>query len=198
MTKARKIFSLKQVERETGISASSILHLLKHYRDSIPHKRVGDHLRFPAEAIPTIVRLWREYTRGIQMGKDDHTWRAELVDLYIQSALKFMELTDLFHSLRRTLYTAPTLTYFINALPGTELRLILPIAVTADIESSTKTPCARFIEVGLEAYGDTPTFAVLNLREELMRTFLRLEGQEERSPREMEQFELLSRIIRRD
>jgi hypothetical protein len=201
MTKSPWVFSLKQMERETGITTASILLLLEHYRDSIPYKLVGAQPRFPSEAIPIIVELWREYTRGIQIGKQSDFWYVDLVDLYILSAQKLRELTDLLHETRKQIYSnPPDSLFFINSLPGTELRLVLPIAVTVELEldSEPKRARAKLIELDLEAYGENEILAVFNLREKLMRTFLRLEVQEERSLKEKVQFELLARILRRD
>ena len=198
MAETLKLYSLQEVERETGIPQRSILLLLDHYGNAIPFLVGGTRRRFPPEAIPVIVRFWREYTNGISEDGETYTWYLEIVDALLQSAKKLLEAADLLDGVRHRLSSNPlTVPFFINALPGAELRLVRPIGVAVSFTPEKKRMRAQFTEADLEAYGEDAKEAVFNLREVVVRTFIRLEGQRERSPDERSQYDVLSGLIRK-
>ena len=87
--------------------------------------------------------------------------------------------SDLLDDVRHKLAAnPPTTPFFINALPGTELRLVHAIGVTVSYTSDKHRVRARFADADLEAYGEDGKGAVLNLREVIVRTFIRLERQQ--------------------
>ena len=88
MSEAHKLYSLLEVERETGVPQRSVLFLLEYYNEAIPFLVDGTRRRFPSEAIPVIAKLWREYTRGISEEKGSHPWHLEIVDALLHSLRK--------------------------------------------------------------------------------------------------------------
>jgi hypothetical protein len=62
----RKIYSIGDLVRETGSPQKSLTALLEHHGDTIPSLMDGDRRRYPTEAVPALLRLWREYQRGIK------------------------------------------------------------------------------------------------------------------------------------
>ncbi len=60
----RKLYSIGDLVRETGIPQKSLTALLEHHGDSVPSLMDGDRRRYTPEAVPVLQRFWRSYKRG--------------------------------------------------------------------------------------------------------------------------------------
>jgi hypothetical protein len=192
---SKMIFSLADLVRETGIPYKFLTAIVEHHGPSIPCLMDGKQRRYTPDAIPVIARLWREYKASI---KDDkvpaHQWYTDLMDHIRESSEKLADAASTLRTMRAELRKKPPHRIFlINTFPGGDLQPTRPIAVHVDTPG--KRSRAMLIDADLEADGENDRTAVLNLREVIMRTFLRLE--QSRTHEEEEQFAALSSLIRR-
>jgi hypothetical protein len=190
----RKIYSVADLVRETGIPTKQVNNLLEHHGKEIPFLMDGDRRRFPPEAVSVLSRLWREYKKGLKEDKAESAWFGEALDKLRDGSDKLAEVASVLRAVQAELRSHPPhRVFYINTFPGGELQPIRAIAVHVDILGARNR--ASLIDADLEAYGESDKDAVLNLREVIMRTFLRLEA--ERAEEEAEQFSVLSSLIRR-
>jgi hypothetical protein len=191
---SRKIYSVADLVRATGIPTKHVNNLLEHHGNEIPFLMDGDRRRFPPEAVPVLSRLWREYKKGLKEDKAESAWFGEALDKLRDSSEKLSEVASAVRSVQVELRNHPPhRVFYINTLPGGDLEPTRAIAVHVDIQGTRNR--ASLIDADLEAYGENDKEAVLNLREVIMRTFLRLET--ERTEEEAEQFSVLYSLIRR-
>ena len=190
----RKIYSVADLVRETGIPQKQVNLLLEHYGDEVPFLMDGERRRYTPEAIPVLSRLWREYKKGIKEDKTGSEWYGEALGRLRDGSDKLSEVANTLRSVQAELRDHPPhRIFYINAFPGGDLQPTRAIAVHVDIQVTRSR--ATLIDADLEAYGESDKAAVLNLREVIMRTFLRLE--EHRADEEAEQFAVLSSLIKR-
>lgn len=190
----RKIYSVADLVRETGIPQKQVNLLLEHYGDEVPFLMDGERRRYTPEAIPVLSRLWREYKKGIKEDKTGSEWYGEALGRLRDGSDKLSEVANTLRSVQAELRDHPPhRIFYINAFPGGDLQPTRAIAVHVDIQVTRSR--ATLIDADLEAYGESDKAAVLNLREVIMRTFLRLE--EHRADEEEEQFTILSALIKR-
>jgi hypothetical protein len=193
----RKIYSMGDIVRETGITQKNIILLLEHHGDSVPSLMDGERRRYPPEAVPVIKRLWRQYNSGIAAGNGEpnQSYEQALGELASASE-KLSEAAEILRGLQTKLRTnPPRRLYYINSLPAPDLALAGPIAVMVD--ESGPRPRARLDEGDLEAEGKTGREAVINLREVLVRTFVSLSQETSASGEDADQIAMLSSLIRR-
>lgn len=190
----RKIYSVADLVRETGIPQKQVNLLLEHYGDEVPFLMDGERRRYTPEAIPVLSRLWREYKKGVKEDKTGSEWYGEALERLRDGSDKLSEVANTLRSVQAELRDHPPhRIFYINAFPGGDLQPTRAIAVHVDIQVTRSR--ATLIDADLEAYGESDKAAVLNLREVIMRTFLRLE--EHRADEEAEQFAVLSSLIKR-
>lgn len=190
----RKIYSIADLVRETGIPQKQVNLLLEHYGNEIPFLMDGDRRRYTPEAVPILSRLWRDYKKGLKEDKAGSEWFGEALERLRTASDKLSEVSETLRSVRAELRDHPPhRIFYINAFPGGDLQPTRPIAVHVDIQGTRSR--ATLIDADVEAYGESDKAAVLNLREVVMRTFLRLE--EHTRDEEAEQFSILSSIIER-
>ncbi len=190
----RKIYSISDLVRETGIPQKQVNLLLEHHGKEIPFLIDGERRRYPPEAVPILSRLWRAYKKGLKEDKAGSAWYGEALERIRDASGKLSEAADTLRSVQAELRDHPPhRIFYINAFPGGDLQPRRAIAVHVDFQG-TRTR-AMLIDADLEAYGESDKAAVLNLREVIMRTFLRLE--EHRRDEEAEQFSVLSALISR-
>lgn len=190
----RKIYSVADLVRETGIPQKQVNLLLEHHGDEVPFLMDGERRRYTPEAIPVLSRLWREYKKGVREDKTGSEWYGEALERLRDGSEKLSEVANTLRSVQAELRDHPPhRIFYINAFPGGDLQPTRAIAVHVDIQVTRSR--ATLIDADLEAYGESDKAAVLNLREVIMRTFLRLE--EHRSDEEAEQFAVLSSLIKR-
>lgn len=190
----RKIYSVADLVRETGIPRKSVTEILANYSAAIPSLMDGDRRRYPQEAVQALLRVWREYQRGIKEVRLESTWFTETLEKILTSSEQLAEAAGTLRKVQSDLRSHPPHRIFhINAFPGGDLQPVRAIAVHVDTQKARSR--ATLMEAGLEAYGENDKAAVMNLREVIMRTFLRMER--ERNEEEAEQFTLLSSLIRR-
>jgi hypothetical protein len=191
----RKIYSIADLVRETGIPNKQVNLLLEHHGDVIPFLMDGERRRYTPEAIPVLSRLWREYKKGIKEDKTGSKWYGEALGRLRDSGDKLSEVANTLRAVQAELRDHPPhRIFYINAFPGGDLHPTRAIAVHVDIQGTRSR--ATLIDADLEAYGESDTAAVMNLREVIMRTYLRLE--EHTADEEAEQFSILSSFIKRD
>jgi hypothetical protein len=190
----RKIHSIGDLVRETGIPQKSLTALLEHYGDAIPSVMDGDRRRYPPEAVPALLRVWRDYKRGLKADNMESAWFAQTLDAILRSSEQLAEAAGTLRKVQAELRSNPPhRIFYINAFPGGGLQPVRAIAV--HVETVKSRSRATLMDVDLEAYGENDKTAVMNLREVIMRTFLRMEG--ERNEEEAEQFTILSSLIMR-
>jgi hypothetical protein len=192
----RKIYSVADLVRETGITHKHITYLLEHYGDQIHFLMDGERRRYTPEAVPALLRFWREYRKGINEDKKrDSAWhREEALERLQESTDKLSEVAATLRALQADLRNHPPhRIFYINTFPGRDLQPTRAIAVHVDKQGPRSR--AALIDADIEAFGESDNVAVLNLREVIMRTFLRLE--QGRAQEEEEQFSLLSSLIKR-
>lgn len=190
----RKIYSVADLVRETGIPQKQVNLLLEHHGDEVPFLMDGERRRYTPEAIPVLSRLWREYKKGIKEDKTGSEWYGEALERLRDGSDKLSEVANTLRSVQAELRDHPPhRIFYINTFPGGNLQPTRAIAVHVDIQVTRSR--ATLIDADLEAYGESDKAAVLNLREVIMRTFLRLE--EHRADEEAEQFAVLSSLIKR-
>ena len=191
---ARKIYSIADLVRETGIPTKQVNNLLEHHGKDIPFLMDGERRRFPPEAVPALLRLWQEYKKGIKEKKEDSAWFGETLDKIRDCSQKLAEVAGTLKEVQaRFRANPPHRIFFVNSFPGDTIQPIRAIAVHVTFQGSKSR--ATLIDADLEAYGESDREAVLSLREVIIRTFLRLEQQ--RSEDEAEQFSVLSSLIKR-
>jgi hypothetical protein len=193
----RKIYSMGDIVRETGIAQRNIILLLEHHGDSVPSLMDGERRRYPPEAIPMIKRLWRQYNAGVTEGEEEsNRWHELALNELSITAEKLSEAAERLRALQAELRTnPPRRVYYINTLPGAEFELVNPIAVMV-VETGPRA-AARLDEADLEAEGKTSREAVINLREVIVRTFVALSHEAPASGEESDQIAMLSSLIRR-
>lgn len=190
----RKIYSIADLVRETGIPQKQVNLLLEHHGNEIPFLMDGERRRYTPEAVPILSRLWRAYKKGLKEDKDGSEWYGEALERLRDASGKLSEVADTLRSVQAELRDHPPhRIFYINTFPGGDLQPRRAIAVHVDIERTRSR--AMLIDADLEAYGESDKAAVLNLREVIMRTYLRLE--EHRRDEEAEQFSVLSSLISR-
>ena len=194
----RRIYSLTDLVRETGIPKESLLVLLEHYGPSIPSLLDGNRRRFPPEAVKAVTRVWRQYNQGVSEGaKAQNEWFFEMIEILLICSKKLVEVADHLGDVQRKLRANPPSTqYVIDTLPGLEFELTSPINVVVSLLSKSKVR-AEFFDASLEAFGVSHSTALFNLREVILRTFLRLKVQKDHTPEEAAQLEVLLNLIRR-
>jgi hypothetical protein len=192
----RKIYSVSDLVRETGIPLKSLTVLLEHHGDAIPYLMDGERRRYTPEAVPAIRRLWREYKAGIKEEKAvENAWFTETLDKVRESSERLAELAKFLRTLEAELRKhSPHRVFYINAFPGGDLHPARPIAVLVDTQGNRSR--ATLTDADLEAQGEDDKAAVLNLREVIIRTFLRME-QGKPSQDEAEQLSILKSLIAR-
>src|SRR5215208_2691505 len=192
----RKIYSFSELVRETGIPHRSLTVLLEHHEEAIPCFMDGARRRYTPESVPTIKRLWREYKAGIKEDKAvESAWFTDTLDKVRESSERLAELAKTLRTLEADLRkNPPHRVFYINAFPGGALQPARPIAVLVDTQGNRSR--ATLTDADLEAQGEDDKAAVLNLREVIIRTFLRME-QGKPSQDEAEQFSILRSLIGR-
>ena len=193
----RKIYSGAEIVRETGIPLKDLAILLEHYGDRIPTLMDGERRRFPPESIKELKRVWREYLSSIQEVKEPaNDWFSALTQTLESTGEELAKTGAKLRRIQKELKGNPPLrTFYINSLPGPDFDLLRPIAVLVD---SSKRPSRAFLDdSGLSAEGVAAQEAVINLREVLIRTFVRMENQNPSEREDGAQFALLSTLIRR-
>jgi hypothetical protein len=192
-----KNYSIVELSVETGIPRNGLAALLEYYGDTIPIVTDGDRRRFPPDAIGIIVRLWRKYNSGIKEQSDDSNEEfANAMEQLLATRKMLGQVAANLRGLESQLrQRPPAKVYSIHALPDSSLELTRPLAVRLEVVGSSAV--AIFDDAKLEARGNTPKAAVVNLREVLMRTFRRLEQQATLEEEEVEQFAVLTSFIRR-
>ncbi len=193
----RKIYSMGDIVRETGITQRNIILLLEHHGDSVPSLMDGERRRYPPEAVPVIKRLWRQYNSGVAAGNaEPNQWYEQALGELSSASERLSEAADILRGLQTKLRTSPPRQlYYINTLPAPELALARPIAVMVD--ESGPRPRARLDEADLEAEGKTGREAVINLREVIVRTFATLSREAPDHGENADQFSVLSSLIKR-
>jgi hypothetical protein len=152
---ARKIYSITDLARETGIPQKQISVLLEHYEDEIPYLMDGERRRYPPEAVPVLARLWRRYKTGLKEDKSESEWYGEALDRLRESSAKLTEIAKTLNAVQTELRDHPPVRiFYINAFPGRDLQPLRPIAVHVDIQGSRNR--AMLIDADLEAYGESP------------------------------------------
>ncbi len=190
----RKIYSIADLVRETGIPQKQVYLLLEHHGEEIPFLMDGERRRYTPEAVPILTRLWRQYGKGVKEDKRGSEWYGEALKKLRESSDKLSEVAETLRSVQAELRDHPPhRVFYINAFPGGDLHPKRAIAVHVDIQGRQSR--ATLIDADLEAYGESDKAAVLNLREVILRTFLRLEGQA--GGEEAERFSVLSSLIER-
>jgi hypothetical protein len=192
--KARKIYSVSDLARETGIPLKSLTVLLEHHGEAIPFLMDGERRRYTSDALPVIRRFWREYKAGIKEDEAvESAWFTDTLDKVRESSEKLAELAKTLRTLQAELRkNPPRRVFYINAFPGGDLQPARPIAVLVDTQGNRSR--ATLTDADLEARGENDKAAVLNLREVILRTFLRME-QGEPSQDEAEQLSILTALI---
>lgn len=193
----RKIYSMSDIVRETGITQRNIILLLEHYGDSVPSLMDGERRRYPPEAVPVIKRLWRQFNSGVTKGDAEPSPGYEQALGELSSASeRLAEAAGILRSLETRLRASPPWrVYYINTLPGPDFRLAHPIAVMVD--ETGKRVLAKLEEAELEAEGKTAREAVIGLREVIVRTFVALNREAPGSGEDAALFATLSSLIRR-
>lgn len=193
----RKIYSGAEIVQETGISQKELAILLAHYGDKIPTLMDGERRRFPPESIREIKRAWREYRSSIKEASEPaNEWFRSLTEELESAGEELAKTGAKLKRIQKELRQNPPLrTFYINGLPGPDFDLLRPIAALVD---SSKRPLRAFLlDSGLSAEGVSATEAVINLREVMIRTFVRMENHNPAEREDEEQFALLATLIRR-
>lgn len=189
----RKLYSIGDLVRETGIPQKSLTLLLEHHGEAVPSLMDGDRRRYTTEAVPVLSQLWRKYRRGIKEGPADGSWFEQTLDKMRESSEKLAEIAASLRTVQSELRSHPPhRIFFINSFPDGDLQPARAIAVHVDTQGTRSR--AILIDADLESYGENDRAAVLNLREVILRTYLRLD--QERSEEEAEQFAVLSSLIK--
>jgi hypothetical protein len=193
----RKIFSLADIVRETGIAQRSLSLLLELYGDAVPTLMDGERRKYPPEAVPTIKRLWRQYNAGITEGDaESNSWYEQALAELSAACERLSETAGSLRALQAKLRgNPPRRIYYINALPGPDFELKKPLAVMVDETGSRAL--ARLDEAELEAEGKNAREAVRNLRDVIVRTFERLTHEAPNASEDLDQLAILSSLIRR-
>jgi DNA-binding transcriptional MerR regulator len=189
----KRLYSIGDLVRETGIPQRSLTALLEHHGDAVPSLMDGDRRRYTPEAVSVLQRFWRSYKRGIKEEKVANTWHAETLDTLLKSSEGLAEVAATLRKVQSELRRhPPQRIFYINAFPGEGLQPARAIAVHVETQGSRSR--ATLMEADLEAYGEDDKTAVMHLREVIIRAFLRL--RQERSEDEAEQFSVLSSLIK--
>jgi hypothetical protein len=193
----RKIYSMGDIVRETGITQRNVILLLEHYGDLVPSLMDGERRRYPPEAVPIIKRLWRQYNSGVTEGDaESNPWYDEALGELSCAFERLSEAMEILIALRKKLSSSPPRRiHYINTLPGPDLDLVHPIAVI--VEETGSRARARLEEADLEAEGKTARQAVIGLREAMVQTFVVLSHEAPESGEDAEQLATLSALIRR-
>jgi len=190
----RKLYSISELVAETGVPRKLLILLLEQYEADIPSLMDRNGRRYPPEAVPAILRLWREYKRGIKEEKVEGAWFEETLEKIRTSSEQLAEVASALRTVQAELRSnRPQRIFYINSFPGRDLQPVRAIAVHVDTQKTRSR--ATLLEADLEAYGENDKAAVMNLREVIMRTFFRLER--ETSEEEAEQLAVLSSLIKR-
>ena len=129
----RKIFSMADIVRETGIAQRNLILLLEHYGDAVPTLMDGDRRKYPPEAVPVIKRLWRQYNSGVTEGDaEPNLWCEQALGELSGASERLAETAGILRALQEKLRgSPPRRVYYINTLPGPDFELTKPIAVMA-------------------------------------------------------------------
>jgi len=195
--KPRKIHSGAEIVRETGIPQKDLVILLEHYGDRIPTLMDGERRRFPPESIRELKRAWREYHSSIEEVREPaNQWFGSLMEELESAGEELAKAGAKLKQMQKELRRNPPLrTFYINSLPGPDFDLLRPIAVLVDPSSR---PARAFLDdSGLTAEGVSAKAAVINLREVIIRTFVRMEDQNPSEREDEAQFALLAPLIKR-
>lgn len=192
----RKFYSISELARETGIPQKSLNVLLEHHGAEIPFVMDGERRRFTPEAVSITQRFWRAFKAGISQERTSSDgWYSEILQRIGASAERLAEAAKSLKELRADLEkNSPHRIFYINAFPGQTFQPAMPIAVHVVRQASKSR--AFLPDANLEAYGADDRAAVLNLREVILRTFLRLE-EKTFSEEEEEELSVLAVLISR-
>ena len=194
---SRKIYSMSDIVRETGITRRNIMLLLEHQGDSVPSMMDGERRRYPPEAVAIIKRLWRQFNSGVTEGNaEPELWYEQALGELSSASERLSEAAGILRVLETRLRASPPRrVYYINTLPGPDFRLAHPIAVMVD--ETGKRALAKLEEAELEAEGKTAREAVIGLREVIVRTFVALNREAPGSSEDADQLATLSSLIQR-
>jgi hypothetical protein len=176
-----RTYSTKEVAEMTGLAYQTVIAYRRQFPDLVPVERVGNRLRFQANAIDALKQLQESKMSGRLKKANADTVREHMLSL-----LKYAKKTTI--SLSEDLGTAicrleeyrPSTSVWIHTLPEGPYRLKQPVCVL--VERVAGTFVATLAEANLDASGVTWKDAIHRLRVLILHTLTRLK---EESPSDL-------------